>query len=91
MSKTNTYTVVSEQNDHDHTAVRAHPRNETFHIVDYADGLTRKRLGSVPAGAVVRLELSRAGRRSNVWCAESVHVGESGGVDATEVESPSAA
>jgi hypothetical protein len=91
MSKTNTYTVVSEQNDHDHAAVRAHPRNETFHIVDYADGTTRERLGAVPAGAVVRLELSRAGRRSNVWCAESVHVGESESADATEVESPSAA
>ena len=91
MSKTNTYTVVSEQNDHDHTAVRAHPRNETFHIVDYADGTARERLGAVPAGCIVQLELSRAGRRSNVWCAESVHVTETEGVDATEVDSSSAA
>jgi hypothetical protein len=91
MSKMNTYTVVSEQNDHDHAAVRAHPRNETFHIVDYADGTTRERLGSVPAGSVVRLELSRAGRRSNVWCAESVHVAETESVDAADVEPPSAA
>ena len=91
MSKTNTFTVVSEQNDHDHTAVRAHPRNETFHIVDYADGTIRERLGTVPAGSVVRLELSRAGRRSNVWCAESVDVTDDDGSESIDVGSLSAA
>jgi len=37
MSGPNVYTVISEQNDHDCTTVRAHPRNETFHVVEYAD------------------------------------------------------
>ncbi|WP_281193516.1 hypothetical protein [Halorubrum sp. F4] len=88
MAKSNKFTVVSEQNDHDHAAVRAHPRNETYHIVDYADGTARDRVADLPAGSVVRMELSRAGRRSNVWCAESVHVAETdGGVDVAEVES----
>ena len=82
MSKSNKFTIVSEQNDHDHAAVRAHPRNETYHIVDYADRTARDRVADLPAGSVVQMELSRAGRRSNVWRAESVHVAETdGGVD----------
>lgn len=72
MSESDTYTVISEQNDHKCTTVRAHPRNETYHVVDYADESARERVADLPAGSVVRMELSRAGRRSNVWCAESV-------------------
>ncbi|MUW15517.1 hypothetical protein GJ633_13420 [Halorubrum sp. CBA1125] len=72
MSGANSYTVISAQNDHDCTTVRAHPRNETYHIVDYADEEARERVADLPVGSVVDLELSRAGRRSNVWCAESV-------------------
>ena len=85
MTKSNVFTVISEQNDHDHAAVRAHPRNETYHIVDYGDRTARERVADLPAGSVVELELSRAGRRSNVWCADSVHVAETdGGTDVEE-------
>ncbi|MFD1569245.1 hypothetical protein [Halorubrum laminariae] len=72
MSMSNSYTIISAQNDHECTTVRAHPRNETYHIVDYADEGARERVADLPVGSVVRMELSRAGRRSNVWCAESV-------------------
>lgn len=82
MTKSNVFTVISEQNDHDHAAVRAHPRNETYHIVDYGDRAARERVADLPAGSVVELELSRAGRRSNVWRADSVRTAETdGGVD----------
>ena len=79
MAKSNAYTVISEQNDHNCTTVRAHPRNETYHIVDYADDDARQRVADLPVGSVVRMELSRAGRRSNVWCAESVRPAETDG------------
>ncbi|GAB7008320.1 hypothetical protein [Halorubrum trueperi] len=79
MAKSNAYTVISEQNDHDCTTVRAHPRNETYHIVDYADDDARERVADLPVGSVVRLELSRAGRRSNVWRAESVRTAQTDG------------
>jgi hypothetical protein len=72
MSQSNAYTVISAQNDHDCTTVRAHPRNETYHVVEYADEDARERVADLPVGSVVKMELSRAGRRSNVWCAESV-------------------
>jgi hypothetical protein len=79
MSKSNAYTVISEQNDHDCTTVRAHPRNETFHVVEYADDDARQRVADLPVGSIVRMELSRAGRRSNVWCAESVQTAHTDG------------
>lgn len=83
MAKPDAFTVISEQNDHECTTVRAHPRNETYHIVEYADDDARDRIADLPAGSVVRLELSRAGRRSNVWCAESVRPAHTdGGIDA---------
>lgn len=72
MPTTDTYTVTSEQNDHGCVTVRAHPRNATYHVVDYADETDRERLADLTAGSVVKLDLSRAGRRGNVWCAESV-------------------
>jgi len=79
MSGPNVYTVISEQNDHDCTTVRAHPRNETFHVVEYADEDARERVADLPVGSVVKLELSRAGRRSNVWRAESVRIAHTDG------------
>ena len=79
MAKSNAFTVISEQNDRDCTTVRAHPRNETYHIVDYADEDARERVADLPVGSVVRMELSRAGRRSNVWCAESVRTAHTDG------------
>ena len=79
MSRPKAYTVISTQNDHECTTVRAHPRTETYHIVDYADEDARDRVADLPVGSVVRLELSRAGRRSNVWCAESVQTAQTDG------------
>ena len=79
MSGPNVYTVISEQNDHDCTTVRAHPRNETFHVVEYADEDARERVADLSVGSVVKLELSRAGRRSNVWRAESVRTAHTDG------------
>lgn len=81
MSASDTYTVVTEPNDHDTVTVRAHPRNATYHVVDYADEDARERVANLSAGAVVRMELSRAGRRSNVWRAENVFAGATDGVD----------
>jgi len=77
MSQSNAYTVISAQNDHDCTTVRAHPRNETYHVVDYADEDARERVADLPV--VVKMELSRAGRRSNVWRAESVKTAHTDG------------
>ena len=79
MAKPNAFTVISEQNDHDCTTVRAHPRNETYHIVEYADDDARQRVADLPVGSVVRMKLSRAGRRSNVWRAESVRTAHTDG------------
>jgi len=79
MSQLNAYTVISEQNDHNCATVRAHPRNETYHIVEYADDDARQRVADLPPGSVVRMELSRVGRRSNVWRAESVRTAHTDG------------
>ena len=90
MSASDTYTVVSEPNDHDSVTLRAHPRNATYHVVDYADEDARERVTNLSAGAVVRMELSRAGRRSNVWRAERVLEGAKTG-DAPGVSSANGA
>jgi len=79
MSNHDTYTVISEQNDHDCTTLRAHPRNETYHVVDYADDDDREEVADLPVGSVVKMELSRAGRRSNVWRAEAVRTAHTDG------------
>jgi hypothetical protein len=79
MSNYGTFTVTSEQNDHECTTVRAHPRNETYHVVDYADDDAREELADLPVGSVVKMKLSRAGRRSNVWCAEAVRTAHTDG------------
>jgi len=79
MPSTNTFTVASQQNDHDCLTVRAHPRNATYHVVDYADETARDRVADLSVGATVRMELSRAGRRGNVWCAETVHTAKTDG------------
>ena len=79
MSNYDTYTVISEQNDHDCTTLRAHPRNETYHVVDYADDDARETVADLPVGSVVKMELSRAGRRSNVWRAEAVRTAHTDG------------
>jgi len=79
MSDYDTFTVISTQNDHECTTLRAHPRNETYHVVDYADDDAREEVADLPVGSVVKMELSRAGRRSNVWRAESVRTAHTDG------------
>ena len=79
MSNHDTFTIISEQNDHECTTLRAHPRNETYHVVDYADDDARDAVADLPVGSVVKMELSRAGRRSNVWRAESVRTAHTDG------------
>jgi hypothetical protein len=79
MSDYDTFTVISAQNDHECTTLRAHPRNETYHVVDYADDDARETVADLPVGSVVKMELSRAGRRSNVWRAEAVRTAHTDG------------
>ena len=79
MSNHDTFTIISEQNDHECTTLRAHPRNETYHVVDYADDDARDTVADLPVGSVVKMDLSRAGRRSNVWRAEAVRTAHTDG------------
>ncbi len=72
MSQTGTYTVVKPCNDHGTTTLREHPRNKTFHVVEYDDPEAEDLLADLDAGTVVRLELRPTGRRGNAWCAASV-------------------
>jgi hypothetical protein len=64
------YTVAGEMNDHGALTVRARETHATYHLVDYADERLRDQLARLPVGSTVRLHLTRAGGRSNVWCVE---------------------
>ena len=66
------FTVVSEMNRHGALTVRSSGTHATFHLVDFADDATREKLASLVAGESVRLDLSRVGRRGNVWRADAV-------------------
>ena len=71
MNRTGKYTVVKSCNDHGAITLREHPRNGTFHVVEYDDPEVEEELADLNAGSVVHLELRRAGRRGNAWCAEA--------------------
>ncbi|MFW5917193.1 MAG: hypothetical protein ACOCRD_02150 [Halorubrum sp.] len=71
MDRTGKYTVVRACNDHGTVTIREYPRNETLHVVEYDDPTVEDTLSDLDTGSVVRLELRRAGRRGNAWCAES--------------------
>jgi hypothetical protein len=71
MDRTGKYTVVDACNDHGAITLREYPRNGTLYVVEYDDPDVEAELSSLDAGAVVELELRRAGRRGNAWCAES--------------------
>ncbi|MDZ5810124.1 hypothetical protein U4E84_01985 [Halorubrum sp. AD140] len=71
MDRTGKYTVVNPCNDHGAITLREHPRNGTLHVVEYDDPDVEAELAALDAGSVVELELRRAGRRGNAWCAES--------------------
>lgn len=66
------FTIVSEMNAHGGLTVRSRETNATYHLVDYADESAREALESLGAGERVDLDLSRVGRRGNVWRADAV-------------------
>ncbi|CDK39865.1 MULTISPECIES: hypothetical protein [unclassified Halorubrum] len=78
MNRTGKYTVVEACNDHGAITLREHPRNGTLYVVEYDDPEVEAELSSLDPGSVVELDLRRAGRRGNAWCAESARA-----VDAT--------
>ncbi len=67
MDRTGKYTVVKPCNDHGAVTLRDHPRNGTFHVVEYGDTDAENALAELDAGSVVQLELERTGRRGNAW------------------------
>jgi len=71
MDRTGKYTIVDACNDHGAITLREYPRNETLYVVEYDDDDVEAELSSLDAGTVVELDLRRAGRRGNAWCAES--------------------
>jgi len=73
MNRTGKYTVVKSCNDHGAITLREYPRNGTLYVVEYNDPDVEDELSSLDAGSVVELDLRRAGRRGNAWCAESAH------------------
>ncbi|WP_123624162.1 hypothetical protein [Halorubrum sp. CSM-61] len=71
MNRTGKYTVVKACNDHGAITLREYPRNGTLYVVEYDDPDVEDELAELDAGSVVELDLRRAGRRGNAWCAES--------------------
>ena len=71
MDRTGKYIVVDACNDHGAITLRQHPQNETLYVVEYDDPAVEAELSSLETGSVVEIELRRAGRRGNAWCAES--------------------
>ncbi|MFW6317565.1 MAG: hypothetical protein ACOC06_03745 [Halorubrum sp.] len=71
MDRTGKYTIVDACNDHGAITLREHPRNGTLYVVEYDDPDVEAELASLDVGSVVELDLRRAGRRGNAWCAES--------------------
>jgi len=71
MDRTGKYTVVDACNDHGAMTLREYPRNGTLYVVEYDDADVEAELSALDAGEVVELDLRRAGRRGNAWCAES--------------------
>ncbi|MES3161681.1 MAG: hypothetical protein PPP55_08960 [Halorubrum sp.] len=77
MNRTGKYTVVKPCNDHGAVTLRDHPRNGTFHVVEYDDSDVADELANLDAGSVVHLDLERAGRRGNAWRAAAAEPVES--------------
>lgn len=71
MKRSGKYTVVEPKNDHGAMTIREHPRNGTYHVVEYDGEDVERALDGVGCGSVVHLELRRTGRRGNAWCAEA--------------------
>ena len=77
MNRTGKYTVVKSCNDHGAVTLRDHPRNGTFHVVEYGDDDAEEALVEADTGSVVRLELERTGRRGSAWRAAAADPVES--------------
>lgn len=69
------FIVTDSMNSHGALTVEATDNHTTYHIVDYVDTETRERLASLTEGAQVRMAVSRAGVRANVWTAKKVVTG----------------
>lgn len=67
-----TFTVVGRMNAHGALTLRTDETNATYHVVEYAHDDLRDRLETLPSGAPVEMELSRAGARGNVWRADGL-------------------
>jgi len=78
MNRTGRYTVVRSCNDHGAVTLRDHPRNGTFHVVEYGNDDAEEALADLDAGSVVQLELERTGRRGNAWRVSAADPIESG-------------
>ena len=78
MVRTGKYTVVDACNDHGAITLREYPRNGTLYVVEYDDPDVESALSELEVGSVVELDLRRAGRRGNAWCAESARGVETG-------------
>ena len=72
MVPTGEYVVTDGQNAHGCLTVRAATENATYQIVDYRDSDLERNAAELSVGTRCTAELTRAGRRSNVWRAESL-------------------
>ncbi|WP_435186411.1 hypothetical protein [Halobellus sp. EA9] len=77
--------VRRPMNDHGTMTVELCETNETRHVCEYATPELERRLGSLPAEAVLPLAMARVGVRSNVW--RAVAIPDRGAADAAAVES----
>lgn len=66
-SQSQSYTVVSDMNEHGGMTVVDPSTNSTYQIVEYDDGGLRRKLASRDIGETVTVDLNRAGVRANVW------------------------
>ncbi|WP_372910672.1 hypothetical protein [Salinigranum sp.] len=69
------FIVTDSMNNHGAITVQSTDSHATYHVVDYADAEARERLASLTEGAQVRMSVTRAGVRANVWTATKVVTG----------------
>ncbi|UVE49967.1 hypothetical protein KU306_13755 [Haloferax larsenii] len=65
--------IHTPMNDHGSMVVEVAETNETRHLVEYASDEVRETLAQLPEETLVPVEMVRAGSRSNVWKAVSLH------------------
>lgn len=71
------FIVTDQMNSHGAFTAQSADGHATYHIVDYPDDETRERLASLTEGSQVRMTVSRAGARANVWTVNKVVAGSS--------------